>query len=193
MFSVEDGTEVTAVPKDSILWGICKKIYKTKARILQGCFFFGDFQNPVSDKILWDLISKLPFLILLQKIYCYFSMKGFRIQFWVCNFDRISALLFLFLLVSSFLGWRQNIKKSNLFASGFQGVYTSISMHNPKCSLQTSAEVHRTAGFVIFWAGNMLVCTLTPWMVPFLGGENKPVIPRAKLSAGKACLGVVMV
>lgn len=86
MFSVEDGTEVTAVPKDSILWGICKEIYKTRARILQGCFLFGDFQNPVSDKILWDLISKLPFLILLQKFIAIFPWK-------VLEFSSESAIL----------------------------------------------------------------------------------------------------
>jgi len=117
VFSVLDiGPEVTAVPRDPIL---CQ----TRVRILQGCFLFGGFQSPASDKILCDLISKLWFLISLgenKKIHCNFSVKVFKTQFCHCTFDRISALLFLFLLVSSFLGWRQKIQKAIYLPSLFE-------------------------------------------------------------------------
>lgn len=62
-------------------------------------------------------------------------MRAFKIQVWVCNSDRISALLFLFLLVSSFLGWKQKIKKSHLFALGFKGVYSP-----PQCVILKAAS-----------------------------------------------------
>lgn len=98
-----------ADPKDPILQSICREMHKLRARIFQGCSLLAGFRSPAADKILWGWISVIiPHSAAKQSLQ--FFHEGFHnsrliLQPWQSQHS------FLSLLVSSFLYWRQKVKK----------------------------------------------------------------------------------
>lgn len=139
-----------ADPKGPILQSICREMHKLRARIFQGCSLLAGFRSPAADKILWGWISVIiPHSAAKQSLQ--FFHEGFYNSRLILQ-SRQSQHSFLSLLVSSFLYWRQKVKKKKAIylLLGFQGIYTSTSMHNPTFSLLIWAETPQTVGFAIF-------------------------------------------